>query len=153
MFPLTVTTVQDEKDLANLMRFMEKQPQFYSGYLDWLFGKCKTRIEASTYIPIIAITEGKVIGTAVYHLVNPNNVAIKNFRIDPKYQNRDLGHFLLKQVEAETQRATMTLDVSVANFEGVEFFIHNGFKITGKEHLYSPDQDEYLMRRDLRKAS
>jgi len=114
-----------------------------------LYGKCQSRIESGRYKPIIAFSEGLVIGEAVYQFLNDTHIEIKNFRIDPKYQNRDLGHFLLKQVEHETKKANMHLDVSVDNFEGVEFFILNGFKIIKKENLYSPNNPEYLMKRVL----
>lgn len=147
MFPLTITTVQDEKDLSLLLSFMKDQSQHYPNYDDWIFGKCKNRIESGRYTPIIAISEGLVIGNAVYQILDGKNIEIKNFRIDPKYQNRDLGHFLLKQVETETEKRDMHLDVSVDNFEGVEFFIHNNFKIVEKGNLYSSNRSEYLMKR------
>ncbi len=34
MFPLTITKLQDEKDLSKLLDFMEKQSQYYPNYLD-----------------------------------------------------------------------------------------------------------------------
>ena len=148
MQTLTITTIQDEKDLSLLLNFMKKQPQYYPNYKDWLFGKCKERIESGRYIPIIAISKGKVIGDAIFQYLDTQNIEIKNFRIDPKYQNRDLGHFLLKQVETETKKASMNLDVSIDNFQGIEFFIQNGFKILKKENLYLPLQFEYVMKRD-----
>lgn len=144
MFPLTISTVQDESDVSKVLEFMSKQSQYYPNYLDWVNGKCKSRIESGIYKTIFAVSSGKVIGDAVFRTFD-DEVEIKNFRIDPDYQNRDLGHFLLKQVQLETNRPTIRLDVSANNFSGVEFFIRNGFKITGLKPLYSPNQFEYLM--------
>ncbi|MBT7902521.1 GNAT family N-acetyltransferase [Candidatus Woesearchaeota archaeon] len=149
MFPLTITTVQDETDLALLLDFMRKQPQYYDHYEDWLFGKCQARMESGRYKPIIAISEGVVIGDSVYQFLPDGTVEIKNFRIDPHYQNRSLGRFLMRQVQVETEDAPMQLDVSIDNFEGVEFFIHQGFHIVKRDELYSPNRPDYLMRRSI----
>jgi len=147
MNSLKITEPQDEKDLTRLLKFMEKQPQYYPKYKDWLYGKCKDRTESGRYKPIIAFSEGMVIGDAVYQYLDENNIELKNFRIDSKYRNRYLGRFLLKQVEYETNGSNIHLDVTVDNFKGVEFFIHNGFRIKGKKNLYSPSQSEYIMKK------
>jgi hypothetical protein len=74
-------------------------------------------------------------------------VEIKNFRIGDDYKKRYLGRFLLRQVEAETNFSPSVLDITTNNFRGVEFFIHNGYKIAGKECLYQPGQEEYIMKK------
>ena len=147
MFPLTITTIQDEKDLKKVIYFMSKQSQNYPHYQDWLYSKCLLRMESGRYKSIFAVSDGMVIGDAIYQFLDEKNIEIKNFRIDPLYQNRDLGHFLLKQVAKECPGTNVHLDVSVDNFEGVEFFIHNGFKIVERANLYAPQQPEYLMQR------
>jgi ribosomal protein S18 acetylase RimI-like enzyme len=145
MFPLTITPIQDEKDLTKLLNFMLKQPQYYPKHEDWIFGKFKTRAENGRYKAILAISDKEVIGAVSYANIDKENTEIKNFRIDSNYQNRDLGHFLLKQVEHQTNKSNIHLDVSVPNFQGVKFFIHNGFKIQKTEYLYCPTQLEYIM--------
>ncbi len=147
MDSLKITELQDEKDLSKLLKFMEKQPQYYPDYKDWVYGKCKQRTESGRYKPIIAFSKGLVIGNAVYQYLDENNIEIKNFRIDPKYRKRYLGRFLLKQIEYETNRPNINLDVTVDNFKGVEFFIQNGFKIKEKKSLYSQKQSEYIMHK------
>jgi ribosomal protein S18 acetylase RimI-like enzyme len=143
MFPLTIIQVQDEKELFLLTEFMKTQPQYYPNYLDWVYGKCKTRIEEDRYKTLVPIFNGKAIGDIIYQNIGKYNIEIKNFRIDPKYQNKDLGHFLLNQIF--NKKKNILLDVSTNNFKGVEFFIHNGFKITRQANLYLPNQSEYEM--------
>lgn len=150
MLPLTVTTPQDEKDLSDLLVFMGEQPQYYPNHRDWVHGKCKLRMESGRYKAITAVSDGMIVGNAVYDFIDENNVEIKNFRIDEKYQNRSLGRFLLKQVEVETNEKDTYLDVSVDNYPAVEFFILNGFKIDARENLYAANQPEYLMKRVIR---
>ena len=147
MFPLTITDIQDEKELSATRDFLLKQPQFYPKYQDWVDGKCIPRVESGEYSAVVALSDGIVIGNAIHRLLPDGRVEIKNFRIDPKYRNRDLGHFLLTQVRHDIGSSDMVLDVTVDNFSGVEFFLRNGFHIMRKEHLYQPDQAEYVMLR------
>jgi ribosomal protein S18 acetylase RimI-like enzyme len=153
MFPLSITTVRDEKDLRLLNEFMLKQSQYYPGHREWVDGKCSTRIEKGKYKPIIAISDGRVVGDVVYHVLPNGTAEIKNFRIDEQYRNRDLGHFLLTQAEVESSSSRLALDVTVNNFLGVQFFIRNGFNIVGTDRLYLPTQLEYLMEKEVRKRA
>lgn len=147
MIPITLKSLEDEKELRLLKGFLLRQPQFYPKYREWVDGKCADRIEKGMYKTIIAISEGAIIGDVVYRFLDGNIVELKNFRIDANYQNRDLGHFLLKQIEAEANPRKMTLDITVSNFSGVEFFIRNRFKIKRMERIYLPEQDEYIMEK------
>ncbi|MBN2421297.1 GNAT family N-acetyltransferase [Candidatus Woesearchaeota archaeon] len=147
MFPLTITPVQDERDLRKLREFMLTQPQFYPGYRDWVDGKCVPRIASGQYKNLVIFSKDIVVGGSVYRFLDENNVEIKNFRIDSHYRNRDLGHFAMRQVEQESKGKIINLDVSIDNHSGVEFFIRNGFHIFGKKQLYKPGQDEYLMKK------
>jgi ribosomal protein S18 acetylase RimI-like enzyme len=139
--------VEDGKELRLLRKFLLEQPQFYPDYREWVDGKCIARIEDGEYKNIIVLSEGLVVGDVVYRYLNDHQIEVKNFRIDPEYRRRDLGHFLLKQVEFENPEKTSTLDVTVDNFLGVQFFIRNGFNIIDKETLYKPDQFEYIMQK------
>lgn len=151
MYPLTITSPHDEKELHVLTRFMLKQPQFYPKHDKWIHNKCIPGIKASSYNAIVAITsDHEVIGNIIYKVVSQEKVELKNLRIDPLYRNRDLGHFLLSQLQYEVRGAEISTDVSVVNFPAVEFLIRNKFDIVGKEALYLPNQDEYLMVKSAR---
>ena len=142
-----IKQVEDMKELRLLRAFMLQQPQFYPDFREWVDGKCIPRIEENDYKNIIVLSEGIVIGDAIYRPLDKNKIELKNFRIDKEYRRRDLGHFLLKQVEFENKGKIMTLDVTVDNFLGVQFFIRNGFGIKSKEALYRPEQFEYIMQK------
>lgn len=147
MFPLLIQNKVNKKELFLLKRFMVQQPQFYPDFNHWVSKKCLPHIEKGIYQSIIIIANiGEVIGDAIYtQNISDTNIKLKNFRIDPLYRNRDLGHFLLRQVMHETNYQQMILDVTVDNFAGTEFFIRNEFNIIRKEKLYLPTQDEYIM--------
>lgn len=148
MFPITITTAESERELVLLKRFMLQQPQFYPRFDTWVNDRCIPNIQQGNFQSLMVISnKGSVIGNVVYTRTETNQVKIKNFRIDPLYRNRDLGHFLLKQVAHETHNLSMVLDVTVDNYAGVEFFVRNGFNIIQKARLYLPTQDEYIMER------
>ncbi|MAH45725.1 hypothetical protein CMI37_07835 [Candidatus Pacearchaeota archaeon] len=98
----TVKSVEDGKELGRLKEFMLTQPQFYPDYRDWVDGVCIPGISAGNRQAIIVMSNGAVVGDAVYRGVE-GGTEIKNFRIDSDYRNRDLGHFLLRQVERESK--------------------------------------------------
>lgn len=142
----TIKAIEDERELAMLREFLLTQKQYYPLYQEWVDSKCLPRIEKGEYQALVVIADNRVVGDAV-HQLNPLNVAIKNFRIDPCYRNRELGNCLMSQVEYLHPEKRLNLDVTCANFSGVEFFIRNGFHIRGKEQLYLPGQDEYLLEK------
>lgn len=141
-----VKSVEDEKELAMLREFLLQQGQFYPNYDSWVDGKCIPRVDSGEYHNIIAISGGRVVGDAVYR-EGEEGIEIKNFRIDPEYRRRALGHFLMSQVEHQNPGSRLHLDVTVNNFLGVEFFIRNGFHITDVQDLYVEGQGEYLLEK------
>lgn len=156
MKSLEIRRVVDDVDIKHLRRFMLAQPQFYPDHNDWIDEKCLPRIEEGRAVGWIALVDGKIAGDAVYQtMAKPGMIELKNLRIDPDYRNRDIGHFLLRQVEVEgithteetTNGLTIVTDVSTPNFSGVEFFVRNGFKIVGMDELYTPGQSEYLLQK------
>lgn len=151
MFPLEIRAkVEDEKDLSLMLNFMANQAQFYPGHDNWIYGKCQERIEQERYKPFFAIFEGQVIGIALYEFLNKKITEIKNFRIDQEYGRRDLGHFLLRQVEVVSNSSIIQLDISQKNNSGVQFFDKYGFKVTAREELYKKGQTELIMQKHIR---
>jgi hypothetical protein len=147
MFPITITPIQDEKELKLLKGFILEQPQFYPKFKEWVDEKCIPRIESGIYKNLIAISKRSIIGDMIYRYLDENNIEIKNFRIDEGYSNRDLGHFLFRQLEVENPDCRLITDVTVDNFSGIQFMIRNGFNIISKENLYKPDQYEYILKK------
>lgn len=141
-----IKSVEDERELTMLREFMLSQYQYYPDYNLWVDSKCIPRIQTGEYKNIIVVSDKRVIANAITR-ADGSNIEVKNFRIDPNYQNRDLGHFLLAQVSHLNPGKPLVLDVTVDNFRGVEFFLRNGFHIKRKAQLYRAGQDEYLMER------
>lgn len=147
MQDLLFKSISDEKELSLLENRILPLKQFYPNYEKWWFEKAKPRIENNTYHTIIALSDNKLVGNLIYRDLTDKKVEIKNFRIDKKYRRRDIGHFLLKQLEYFRQNKIICTDVTVDNFLAVQFFIRNGFDIIGKEVLYKKGQFEYLLQK------
>jgi len=143
-----IKSIEDEKEAGMLKEFLLGQSQFYPQYDSWVDEKCMPRVESGEYQNLIVISDGKLIGDVVYK--SGEKIDLKNFRIDSQYRQRDLGHFLMSQVEHLNQGKNLKLDVTSNNFLGVEFFIRNGFSIKGIEDLYKKGQNEYLMEKPAR---
>lgn len=135
---------------------MLEQTQLYPNYKDWVDGKCLPRVESGQATAWIAIADSEVVGDVVYQQLDAARIEIKNLRVDPEYRNRAIGYCLLHQVEVGGQQGLadtsphgliIVADVSTANFSGVEFFVRNGFSITGMEDLYAKGQAEYLIEK------
>ena len=138
--------IEDEKELISFRDFLLKQPQWYPSFKDWVDSKCVPRVERGEYKAIFAYSDG-IIGDAVYRRLTQDTIEIKNFRIDEEYRHRDLGRFLLRQVEYDNPSSNLVLDVTLDNFSGIEFFVRNGFHIISREELYKKGQYELVMRK------
>lgn len=152
-----IRRVSDESDLARLRRFMLAQPQYYPepGYGEWVDGKFLPRVDSGAAVAYLLLQDAQVCGDVGFHLLGPGTVEIKNLRIDPKYRNRFYGRTALRVVEVEgailagVEPGSLNIitDVTTSNFPGVEFFLRAGFNITDMQRLYSPVQDEYLLKK------
>jgi ribosomal protein S18 acetylase RimI-like enzyme len=143
-----ITSPKDKKDLENLKKFMLKQPQFYPKYKEWVSDICIPGIEKQNRKAIIVLSSNEVIGEVVYREIS-SGTEIKNFRVDPSYRKRDLGRFLLKQVENQSNQNSLLLDVTVNNLKGVGFFIRQGFWPIEIKELYKKGQSEYIMQKKI----
>lgn len=144
MFPLTITPVQDERDLVRLRNFLLTQPQSYPHYQKWVDEKCVPRIESGIYQNLVAFYEGRAIANSIFRILS-SRVDIKNFRLDKDYRGRDLGHFLLTQIIKDNPDKPITTDVTSTNLLALSFFLRNGFQKIGSARLYSPNRWETIL--------
>ena len=143
---LNIKNIIDEKEVFNIIKFIEKQEQFYPNFYLWLNEKLKPRLMNERYKAYISVGDGNVNGCVIYD-DKVDQIDIKNFRIDEKYQNRNLGRFLLKQLELFNK--PLVSDITVGNFKAVKFFIRNGFDIVSMDELYQKGQLEYTIKKTI----
>lgn len=149
MLPITFKEIEDEKELNQLKFFMIQNPEFYPKniYFPWIDEKCIPRVESGEYKTIISLSEGLVIGNLVYRYLNKNQIEIKNLRVRPEKRGRDIGHFMLTQMEKENSNFSIKTDVTIKNLSMINFLIRNGYTITSEEKLYLPYQNECILEK------
>ena len=101
-----IKSIKDMKELRQLKKFIYSQNLNYPSYEDWIDKVCIPEIENGWKKGIIVDYDGHVVGNAIYQPYKelPRTRKLKNLRIHPELRRRDLGHFLLRQVEEEDKR-------------------------------------------------
>ena len=150
---LTIKTVSDESDLGRLKRFLHTQELWYPNYHDWVEDVCITEIDRGFKTGIIAYSKGDILGDAIYqpHKELPRTREFKNMRIHPKFGRRDLGHFLLRQVEEEDKETfdRIILDTDVRNKGVIEFLRFCGYKPIMQMPLYDQNNEDVVMVKEI----
>ena len=141
--------IEDKKELTSLLNFIEQNPEYYPKkiYRQWIHEKCIPRIKTGEYKTIISFSENLVIGNLIYRYLNKNQIEIKNLRVRKPNRGRDIGHFMLTQMEKDNPRYSIKTDVTITNLSMVNFLIKNGYTITSKEPLYIPRQQECILEK------
>lgn len=143
-----IKTLGDERDLGLLLKFLESQPLKYPNYRDWVYHVCKAELDAGYKSAYVAWNNGRVIGDLVFqpHKNLPRTVEMKNLRIHPDFRRRDLGHFLIKQAEADSRGI---FEQIIGDADAEQKDIHNlfrfaGFQLLFEQHLYSGSNLDYV---------
>jgi len=149
MLQITFKEIEDEKELKLLENFIKQNPEFYhkSFYFPWIEEKCIPRIEIGEYKTIVSFSEGIVIGNIIYRYLNNSTLEIKNLRVKKPNRGRDIGHFMLIQMERDNPKYSIKTDVTENNYAMLNFLTKNGFQIKSKENLYLPNQTELILKK------
>ncbi len=143
---LQVVSISSERGIQDLVPFIHKQEQSYPNFNNWVEHKLEPRLLSGRYSAIVGIEASSISGCIVYEK-KEDCIDVKNFRIDPSYRHRLLGQFLMEQIG--TYKLPILTDITVTNFSAVKFFIRNGFEIQEIANLYSPEQLEYIIRKEV----
>lgn len=141
------------KELKLLRNFIYSQHLWYPNYEEWVDYVCVPELESGWKKGIIAYYNGYVVGNAIYqpHKELPKTREIKNIRISPQLRRRDLGHFLLRQVEEENKNEfeRIIVDTNTKNKNVIMFFQWCGYKIIGQEYLYDKKNLDVIMVKEF----
>lgn len=140
-------TVSSVKELNSLRDFLLPLPLEYPEYEKWVIQTCIPEIELGYKQAILAFSNGYLIGDAIHqpHKQLPNTTEFKNLRIHPRYRRRDIGHFLLRQVEEESKAKRIILDVDSKQTAIICFLEFCGYRKIAGVNLYSPKSLDYVM--------
>lgn len=148
-----IRTVADGRDLNRLRLFLSKQRLWYPNYPGWVEEVCIPNIRDGWKTAIIARSQGDIVGNAIFqpHKELPRTREFKNVRIHPKFQRRDLGHFLFRQVEEEDKETfdRIILDTDIRNKGIIKFLRFCGYRPIMQLPLYCSDNVDIVMVKEF----
>ncbi len=149
-----IKTLGDRRELVLLLRFLESQPLKYPNYRDWVYHVCKAELDAGYKSAYVAWNNGQVVGDLVFqpHKNLPRTVELKNLRISQDFRRRDLGHFLIKQVDADSRGIFEQMIVDAdAEQKDIHYLLRfSGFRLLFEQHLYSGSNLDYVFVKNLK---
>jgi len=153
MLDLEIRAIADMRDLKQLRVFLLSQALWYPNYEHWVDDVCIPDVDHGHKTAIVAYSDGKVVGDAVFqpHKELPRTREFKNMRINPDFRRRDLGHFLLRQVEEENKGTfdRIVLDVDARQRTVVQFFQFCGYQPIMQMPLYSQHNLDIIMAKEF----
>jgi len=155
MLNLCIRTITNKKDLGRLRNYLLHQGLWYPDYEPWVEEVCIPDIEREWKTGILALCDGKVVGDAIYqpHKKLPRTREFKNMRIQSEFRRRDLGHFLLRQVEEEDSKSfdRIILDVDAREERTVHFLQFCGYRPILQQPLYSSHNVDVVMVKEFKR--
>ena len=136
----------DEKELGELIAFIRAQDLEYPKYQDWV-SRTEGEIISGWKIPILAFSEGRLVGEIIYqeHKKLPRTIEMKNIRIHPFYAGRGFAYFLIKQIEAETKgHDAIICDVRENKRDIISFLRFSGYEPILKKPLYDENNHDIV---------
>ncbi len=117
-------SLEDEKELEDLINFLRHQDMSYPNYQDWV-SKTRHEIDSGTKKSILAFDERTLIAEIIYqkHKQLPNVIEMKNLRVHPKYERRGFAYFLIRQVEAENRTASAIICDARASLRDIHYLL------------------------------
>lgn len=148
-FDFNFRTVEDRRDRLKLIDFLALQDLGYPRYDEWV-QRVDAGIEFGWKTGIIALSQGRVVGDLIYqaHKKMPRVRELKNLRIDPAFENRYFGKFMLRQAEIGLGNDfdLILCDARADQLEVIRFMVSCRYKVVAKLNLYDDNLDVVLAK-------
>lgn len=145
---ISITSLQDLKQLGQLTDFMHKQDLGYPGYHDWV-ERAKQEILSGYKKAFLAYDSGRLAGNVVFqtHKGASSMLEIKNLRIHPDVRKTGFARFLLNQVEryALGKYSCLIGDVRSDKPDLVAFMCNSGFKPVYTIPLHEDEKPDVVL--------
>ncbi len=148
----TIRSIDDTRDLKRLRAFIITQALRYPRHEEWIDKVCIPELESGWKSAIVAWSDGKVIGDAIYqpHKQLPRTRELKNLRINPAYRRRDLAHFLIRQVEEEDNAGFDRILLDAQQPDVVQWLRFCGYRTVANMPLYDPNVVDTIMVKEFK---
>lgn len=93
-----------------------------------------------------ALLEGKIVGVIKVQLVNKHKLWIGRLVVDPEYQNRGIGKFIMLEIERKYKFVKIyELFTGEKSSRNIRFYKSLGYQIT--EYFHEPEHEHILLVR------
>jgi len=141
-FKFSFKEIENRNELLKAMNFLSRQNIGYPCYNAWL-ERTEDETAAGYKKIVLAFYYDEIIGDCVYqpHKNIPLFIEIKNLRVIPPFCFRDIGRFMLKQIESETREKYHALigDTRAEKTGIIKFLESYGFEPLCLSPLYEKD--------------
>ncbi len=155
-FDFNFTSLQDTRQLRQLMDFIHLQDLGYPKYHDWV-AKAESELLSGYKGAIIAYSSGHVVGDLIFqpHKGVSTLLEIKNLRVHPDLRGREFSRFMLRQLEVEANGRYDALigDIREDQKQLVAFSYGWGFSPIRTVPLYGDDKKDVVIVKFLRKRN
>lgn len=143
---------EDQKDLANLEKFLRQQHLGYPFYDDWV-DRVRQELISGYKQGIVAFSDGVLVGNLVFqpHKELPRTLELKNLRVHPNLRMKNFGPFMLRQAEAESRGRydLVTCDTRADNFPVVKMLLTSGYQEIARAPLYDSHAVDIIFVKDI----
>ena len=151
-----IRSIADSRELKRLRQFLISQSLWYPDYLRWVDEVCIPDINNSHKTAIVAYSKGEIVGDAIFqpHKELPRTREFKNLRINPNFRRRDLGHFLIRQMEEEQKGSfdRIICDADARLREAIRFMQFCGYSPIMRTQLYCSQNVDVVLIKELSKS-
>lgn len=148
-------SLQDEKEVDDLTKYLLHHDWKYSGYGDWVY-KTKEQILAGDKKAIIGLMEGKIVTNIIYqqHGQFPRIRELKNMRIASCVQGRGVGTFSLKLALTENPKEfdAAILDIPEEKTLMRKIVESIGFTELAREQIYDDKRNHIIYVKEFERT-
>ncbi len=144
---------QTRRDLQRLTDFLISQDLGYPSYVQWV-ERARAEIESGWKNVVLAFCEGYLVGDLISqpHKEIPRFLELKNMRVDPRFRNRYIARFMLRQAELDfgAGKDAIICDAPANQPEIIEFMESCGYSPLIALPLYNRNRLEVVMLKILK---
>jgi len=146
-----IKLANSSKEIMEIYRYIKSFDLGYPNYNEWV-KKCKKELESDYKKAFYYKKNSEMNGVIIFqpHKKEKSILEVKNFRVSSVNKKEGVGLKLYNFMEEYAKKQNFRIIQSdTHNNEMIDFLLKKGFKIIGKETLYSPSQTETILQKNL----
>lgn len=145
-------SLQERKDLQELVNFLILQDLGYPNYDDWV-GRTEHELDKGYKSVILAFSWRQLVGDLIYqpHKQVSCFLELKNLRVHPQFRDRKFAELMLRQAEVENKNKYDAIICDApANYQRmIKFMESQGYDVFTTLPLYNKNSPDVVMLKFL----